>query len=40
MLLRFDGIIVLFGSNNVALNNPSNRICWFERNNVVEPSIT
>jgi len=40
MLLRFDGIIVFFGSNNVALNNASNRICWIERNNVVKPSIT
>ena len=37
MLLRLHGIIVLFGSNNVALNNAWNRI---ERNNVVEPNTT
>jgi len=40
MLLRFDGIIVLFGSNNLALNNASNRIFWIERNIVVEPNTT
>ena len=40
MLLRLQRIIVLIGSNNVALNNASSQIFWIERDNVVEPNTT
>ena len=40
MLLRLQRIILLFGSNNVALNNASSQIFWIKRSNVVEPNTT